>query len=111
MNMTKRSILFSLFAFSSSLLASTDLNSIAGKIYEKLKEDDVISLRQECLSFDYDKENSDSVFFSAREDHSNKVCGGDSNVSGKLFDMKYDKKTGDIYIEDVLLPDSYKRLK
>jgi hypothetical protein len=111
MNMTKKVILFSLFVFSSSLLASMDLNSIAGRIYEKLKEDDLTSLRQECLSFAYDKENSDSVFFSARESHSNKVCGGDSNVAEKLFDMKYDKKTGDIYIEDVLLPDSYQKLK
>lgn len=39
------------------------------------------------------------------------VVGGDENVSAKLFDMKYDKKTGYIYIEDELAPDSYQKLK
>lgn len=111
MNMIKNISFFILMVFSFPLLASTNLNNIAGKVYEKLKEDNLTTLRQECLSFDYDNEDGESIFFSARENHGGDSCGGDENVSEKLFDMKYDKKTGYIYIEDELNPDSYQKLK
>lgn len=111
MNMIKHILFLFLFAFSSSLLASTDLSSIAGKVYEKIKEDKLTTLQQECLSFEYDHEDADAVFFSARDNHENKICGGDENVSEKLFDMKYEKNTGFIYVEDELNPGSYQRLK
>ncbi|UYU33710.1 hypothetical protein [Siccibacter colletis] len=111
MNMIKSILFLFLFSFSSSLLALMDLSSIAGKLYEKLREDKLTTLQQECLSFEYDNEDADSVFFSARDNHANKACGGDENVSVKLFYMKYEKKTGFIYVEDELNPGAYQRLK
>lgn len=76
MNMMKKLSLFILIVFSLPLLASPNFNGIAEKVYEKLKEDKLSTLRQECLSFDYDHEDNESIFFSARENHDDDGCGG-----------------------------------
>lgn len=114
MNMINR-FLFSFlpllfFVFSFSVQAGMDMNNLSGLALKKIKENSLTTLKSECLSFEYQKENERYVFFSVRENNAPAICGGDADVSIKLFDMKYEKKNGYFFIEDDMNPGFYQRL-
>lgn len=111
MNMINRFLVyFFLFIFSCSVQARVNMNDLSGLALKKIKENRLTTLKPECLSFEYQKENEEYIFFSVRENNTPAICGGDADVSIKLFDMKYEKKYGYFFIEDDMNPGSYQRL-
>ncbi|WP_048795706.1 MULTISPECIES: hypothetical protein [Serratia] len=96
--------------FSFSVQARMDMNDISELAIKKIKENHLTTLKQECVSFEYQYENELYVFFSVLENNTSAVCRGDENFSVKLFDMEYEEKNGYFFVEDDMNPGSYQRL-
>jgi hypothetical protein len=98
------SVCFCLSAFGS------ENDEMVLKAYDAIRDNNLTSVKGECLAFDVDSSNDAYVLIPVRENHSKPECGGDAGTSAKLFDLRISKSDGLIYTNQGSDPVNFRAL-
>jgi len=110
MNLINRLLVLLVSILSFSVLTATK-DQITIAAYDAIYENTLTSIEGPCLSFDINSSSDDFYLVAVRENHTNPECGGDSNVSVKIFDIRINKSNGSIYTNQGDDPDNFRELR
>ncbi|TPG58852.1 hypothetical protein [Ewingella americana] len=112
MNMIIKVFILTSLLFSSSYsFADSNEDKVIEMAYHEIYKNKLTSTKGECLMFDFDNSNNEYYLISVRENHASVVCGGDSNVSVKMFDLRIDKKDRRVFTNQGRDSEHFRELK
>jgi len=86
MNSIIKAVFFIMGFLSLSVFGATH-DELTLTAYRAIYDNALTTVKDECLEFDIDDTSNDYSLISVRENHSKSECGGDNNVSAKMFDI------------------------
>lgn len=110
MNLINRLLIILIGVLSFSVHSATK-DQVTIEAYNAIYANALTSVKGECLSFDVDSSNDGFYLITVRENHANPGCGGDNEVSAKMFDLRIDKSTGSVYTNQGNEPDNFRQLR